>query len=77
MTYTLSVTMPDLTDYLTDQEAAQRLGFHVNHVRRMRRQGDLEAIKVGSIWLISKKSIDIYLRKTAGLEKFDPRRGNQ
>lgn len=68
--------MPDLSDYLTVQEAAQRLGFHVNHIRRMRRRGDLEAIKVGATWLITKESIQKYQDKTAGLEKFDPRRGN-
>jgi excisionase family DNA binding protein len=68
--------MPELNDYLTVQEAARKLDFHVNHVRRMRRQGDLEGIKVGSTWLISKKSILNYIEKTAGLEKYDPRRGN-
>lgn len=79
--YTLSffkdTTMPELSDYLTVQDAAKKLGFHVDHVRRMRRQGDLEAIRVGHIWLISKSSIEEYMKKTAGMEKFDPRRGNQ
>lgn len=69
--------MPELNDYMTVQEAANRLGFHVNHIRRMRRQGDLEGIKIGSIWLISKKSVEDYRQATAGLNKFDPTRGNQ
>jgi excisionase family DNA binding protein len=72
-----SVGMPDLNEFMTVQEAAERLGFHVNHVRRMRRQGDLAGVKVGATWLITKESIQKYIEKTAGLEKFDPRRGNQ
>lgn len=63
--------MPDLSEFMTVQEAAQKLGFHVNHVRRMRRQGILDAFKVGATWLISKKSVDKYLEVTAGTNKHD------
>ena len=70
-------TMPDLSGYITTQEAAQLLGFHVNHVRRMLKQRDLEGQKVGYMWFVSKESVQKYLEKTAGLEKFDPRRGNE
>jgi excisionase family DNA binding protein len=66
--------MPDLADYMTVQETAEKLGFHVDHVRRMRRQGVLEAFKIGSTWLISKASVDQYLASTAGTGKHDPLR---
>lgn len=66
--------MPDLADYMTVQEAAEKLGFHVDHVRRMRRQGVLEAFKVGATWLISKESVKQYQQSTAGTEKHDPSR---
>jgi excisionase family DNA binding protein len=66
--------MPDLAEFMTVQEVALKLGFHVNHIRRMRREGDLEGIKFGPTWLITKKSVNEYLKQTAGLEKFDPRR---
>ena len=69
--------MPDLTDYVTTQEAAEQLGYHIVHVRRMLREGDLQGQKVGYMWFIAKKSIDQYIEKTAGMEKFDPRRGNE
>jgi excisionase family DNA binding protein len=69
--------MPDLTDYMTTQEAAEQLGYHVEHVRRMLREGDLKGKKVGYMWFIHKPSVDEYLDKTVGLEKFDPRRGNE
>lgn len=67
-----SISMPDLADYMTVQEAAEKLGFHVDHVRRMRRQGVLDAFKVGATWLISKESVERYLEDTAGTEKHDP-----
>jgi excisionase family DNA binding protein len=70
-------TMPDLTDYMTTQEAADKLGYHVDHVRRMLREGDLLGQKVGYMWFVSNQSVTEYLEKTAGLEKFDPRRGNE
>jgi len=69
--------MPDLKDYLTTEEASKELNFHIDHIRRMRREGDLEGMKVGQMWFISKKSVADYKKQTAGLGKFDPRRGNK
>jgi excisionase family DNA binding protein len=69
--------MPDLTNYMTTQEAAQELGYHIDHVRRMLREGDLQGQKVGNMWFVYKPSVDEYIQKNAGLDKFDPRRGNQ
>lgn len=68
--------MPDLKDYLTTDDAAKALGFHVEHIRRMLRAKDLTGIKLGSMWFVSKQSIADYKKRTAGLGKFDPRRGN-
>ena len=70
-------TMPDLADYMTTQEAADKLGYHVVHVRRMIREGDLQGLKVGNMWFVRKQSVDEYIKANAGLDKFDPRRGNQ
>ncbi len=69
-------TMPNLADYLTTQEAATKLGFHVDHIRRMLRTGDLVGLKVGQMWFVSKASIDKYRKATEGMDKYDPRRGN-
>jgi excisionase family DNA binding protein len=69
--------MPDLADYMTTQEAADLLGYHVHHVRRMLREGDLEGQKVGYMWFVSKESVDIYRKEAAQFpSKFDPRLGN-
>ena len=72
-----ALKMPDLKDFTTTEEAAKALGFHVAHIRRMLREGDLEGLKVGITWLVSRKSVADYKRRTEGLEKFDPRRGNK
>ena len=66
--------MPDLADYMTTQEAAAALGFHVEHVRRMRRLGKLKGKKVGAMWFISRQSVIDYQKQNVGLGKFDPRR---
>ena len=72
-----NLPMPDLDDYVSTQEAANQLGYHIDHVRRMLRQGDLEGLKVGITWLVSKKSVNKYLKETEGKNKFDPTRGNE
>lgn len=70
--------MADLTEYMTTQEAARQLGFHIDHIRRMLREGDLEGVKIsGQSWLVLKKSVEDYKKSTSGMGKFDPRRGNK
>lgn len=67
--------MPDLADYMTPKEAALKLGFHVNSISRMAREGKLEFIRVGQrAILVSRKSVEKYLQATQGMDKRDPRR---
>lgn len=80
MTYTQNfinknVDMPDLADYVTTEDAARTLGFHVVSIRNMVKNGTLDGLKVGRSVLISKKSIDDYKRRTFGMSPNDPRRG--
>lgn len=67
--------MPDIADYMTTEEAAEKLGFHVISIRRLVRDGKLKGVKVGPTWLVSRKSVDEYLKSTDGMSKTDPRRG--
>lgn len=64
--------MPDLANYATTDQAAESLGFHVNHIRRMVRRGDLEVLRVGHMLLISKASIERYKKSTKGHDKHSP-----
>ena len=66
--------MPDLSEFVTTEEAAKMLQFHVEHVRRMLREGNLQGIRMGRTWLVLKKSVLGYMEATEGLNKFDPRR---
>jgi excisionase family DNA binding protein len=67
-------SMPDLSEYMTTQEAAGRLGFNIKSVRNMIYNGTLEAIRFNRTLLISRKSVNDYIARTAGMSKTDPRR---
>lgn len=69
--------MPDLNDYVTTQDASKLLQFHVEHVRRMLRDGDLKGLKVGKTWLVLRESITRYQDFTKDMGKYDPKRGRK
>jgi excisionase family DNA binding protein len=66
-------TMPDLAEYMTTQEAALKLGFHVKSIPMMVKNKTLEGVRFGRAWLVSRKSVDEYLQKTKGMGKRDLR----
>ena len=66
--------MPDLTEYIETSEAAKKLNYHVEHVRRMMREGSLRGIKIGRTWLMQKKSLEEFVARTSAMTKHDPRR---
>ncbi len=56
-------TMPDLAEYMTTEEAAKRLKFHPETVRRLVRDGILAGQKWGKEWLVLKTSVEDYIRQ--------------
>jgi excisionase family DNA binding protein len=69
-------TMPDIAEFMTTEEAAKILGFHVQSIRNMIRTNKLEGLKIGGkTWLVSKKSVEKYRTETVTMSKNDPRRG--
>ncbi|MFZ1397685.1 MAG: helix-turn-helix domain-containing protein [Candidatus Promineifilaceae bacterium] len=48
-------------EWITTAEAAELSGYHVNHIRRLIRQEDIEAKKFGTIWQVNKTSFLDYL----------------
>ena len=46
-------TMPDLSEFMTTQEAATRLGFHIKTNPMMLRNKTLGDIRFGCAWLVS------------------------
>jgi excisionase family DNA binding protein len=66
--------MPDLNEFITTKEAAEKLGFHVKRIPTMVRNKSIEGIRFGRTWLVSRKSVQDYIEKTKGMSKNDPRR---
>lgn len=69
-----TITMPDLNEFMTTTEAAEKLGFNSRSIPYMVKNKTLEGVRFGRAWLVSKKSVKDYLSKTKGLSKNDPRR---
>jgi len=69
-----NTTMPDLSEFMTTQQAAKILGFTVASVRQMVFKKKLESTRFGRSILIPKKAVTEYLEKTKGMSKNDPRR---
>ena len=66
--------MPDLNEFITTEEAAEKLKYHVEHVRRMMREGSIAGQKIGRTWLVRRTALDVYMKRTATMAKHDPRR---
>jgi excisionase family DNA binding protein len=73
-TQTRKPTMPDLSEFMTTQEAAEKLGYSVGSIRNMVYQKKLDGIRFGRSLLIPKKAVKDYLEQTKGMNKHDPRR---
>jgi excisionase family DNA binding protein len=66
--------MPDLNEFISTEEAAEKLEYHVEHVRRMMREGSIAGLKIGRTWLVRREALDSYMKRTASMAKHDPRR---
>lgn len=75
--FTTEKTMPDLEDFYTTEQAANQLGFTLQGVSKLIRQKKLEAVRVGKMYLVSKKSVKEYKQITKGISKNDPHRGKK
>jgi excisionase family DNA binding protein len=64
-----------LPDYLTTEEVAEALGYHVAYIRKMARNGKLSAVKKG-VWLIPREALQEYREAIKGKAKHDPTRGH-
>ena len=49
-------------EWLTVNEAASLSGYHPEHIRRLVRQGAVEAKKFSIVWMVSKDSLLAYIR---------------
>jgi excisionase family DNA binding protein len=65
-----------MPDYITTEEAAEILGYHIEHVRWMIRSGKLRADKKAGIWWVYREAVEEYKRSVEGKTKHDPSRGS-
>jgi excisionase family DNA binding protein len=70
--------MPDISEFVSTEDAAKTLNLHVVTIRNMIRTKKLEGVKIsGKTWLVSKKSVERYRDETSDMSKNDPRRGRK
>lgn len=53
-----SAANPYMTDLITSADAARQLGYTVQHVRRLVRQGTLVGVKMGRDWVVQQTSVE-------------------
>lgn len=66
--------MPDLAEFMTTQEASEKLDLTIRAITRLVTSKKLEGIRVGRMHLISRVSVKSYQDKTKDMSKNDPRR---
>jgi excisionase family DNA binding protein len=73
---TTGILIPIMTDWLSVTEAAEKSGYSAYHIRELCREGKLETVKKGLMYLIDPESLDDYVAKmkSLGTYKFDWRR---
>ncbi|MEM7334750.1 MAG: helix-turn-helix domain-containing protein [Chloroflexota bacterium] len=49
------------TEWITTAQAAKISGYHLIHLRRLLRAGEIEGQKFGTVWQVSKQSLETYL----------------
>lgn len=56
-----------MTDLITSADAAEQLGYTVQHVRRLVRQGTLVGVKMGRDWVVEQSSVQDLLARRENL----------
>lgn len=58
-----------MSNYLTPEDIAIRLGVHPKSVREWCRMGKLKAIKAGKLWRIAPEDLMLFIQPTRGPKK--------
>jgi len=72
-------TLQVIDNHITVQEAAEITGYNIQYLRRLLRNGKLEAIKIGQIWLVDMVSLQDYFGSALSSNdmRFGPKRSWQ
>lgn len=63
--------MNKLSDYITTKNAAELIGIDQSQVRRLCKTKKLQCLKLGSEWLVHRKSAECYIRSNSGPKRKD------
>ena len=55
-------------DYITSAQAAERLGYTIQHVRRLIHQGRLVGTKIGRDWVVRRDSVEAWASREQVLD---------
>jgi len=64
-----------LNNHISVQAVASYSGYSTQYLRRLLRNGKLEGIKIGQLWLVDKAALDLYIEqaKDATDQRFGPK----
>ncbi len=54
-------------EWITVREAARLSGYHIEHIRRLTRTGEVKARKFATVWQVNRKSLLAYLTRVKEL----------
>jgi excisionase family DNA binding protein len=63
-----------MDEFMTTAEAAEILGLHPASISRLVKQGKIEGERFGRDWMVSKRSVEDYLKRFGDLQKHSPKR---
>ena len=64
-----------LNNYISVQVAGKYSGYSLQYLRRLLRNGSLEGIKIGQLWLVDKGTLDVCLKRVRNTtdQRFGPK----
>lgn len=64
--------MPDLSDFISTEEAAEKLKYQIKQVCRMMQKGSIQGLRISRTWLVRRAALDGYMKHSASMAKHDP-----
>lgn len=64
-----------IEDFMPLGEAERHSGYTGQYLRRMAREGRIDAIKFGKVWMINRQSLEAYMARAERMQdrRFGPR----
>ena len=75
ISFNQAVSPQVLNNHISVQVAASYSGYSLQYLRRLLRNGKIEGIKIGQLWLVDKGALDLYIEQAqdATDQRFGPK----